>query len=291
MRQDSVVGLNNARKGAAMELEGKVAVITGAASGIGRAVATRAAEAGMRVVLADIEEGPLKETEAALASSGADVLAVATDVSSGESVEALRDQALKHFGAVHVVHNNAGVGVFGPVWTVPESDWRWILGVNLWGVIHGIRVFVPVLVEQGEGHVVNTASVAGLTSPPYLGAYNATKHAVVTLSETLYADLRNGGSNVGVSVLCPGFVNTRIHESGRNRPSWAPQPQQDGATSELMRSVISTGMDPLEVADLVIDAVRTGRFYVLPHPHLQPAIEARLRAIVDGSAPAQMNLA
>ncbi len=274
-----------------MELEGKVAVVTGAASGIGKAVATRAAEAGMRVVLADIEEGPLKETEAALAASGADVLAVATDVSSGESVEALRDQALSHYGAVHVVHNNAGVGVFGPLWTVPEADWRWILGVNLWGVIHGIRVFVPLLVEQGEGHVVNTASVAGLTSPPYLGPYNATKHAVVTMSETLYGDLRNAGSRVGVSVLCPGFVNTRIHESGRNRPSWAPEPPPEPGAGELIGTAVTTGMDPLVVGDLVIDAVRTGRFYILPHPHMRPAIEARLHAIIDGSAPAEMNLA
>jgi NAD(P)-dependent dehydrogenase (short-subunit alcohol dehydrogenase family) len=274
-----------------VQLEGKVAVVTGAASGIGRAVATAAAAAGMKVGLADIEEGALTDAERALASSGADVLAVATDVSSGASVEALRDRALSHFGAVHLVHNNAGVGVIGPLWTVPEADWKWILGVNLWGVIHGIRVFVPVLVEQGVGHVVNTASVAGLTSPPFLGAYNVTKHAVVTLSETLYGDLRNAGSPVGVSVLCPGFVNTRIHESGRNRPAWAPEQPPDGATSELMRSVIATGLDPGVVADLVLDAVRTNRFYILPHPELRTAIEARLRAIIDGNAPADVTLA
>ena len=274
-----------------MELEGKVAVVTGAASGIGLAVATSASAAGMKVVLADIEEGPLKEAAAALAAQGADVLPVPTDVSSGESVEALRDQALAHYGAVHLLHNNAGVGTGGPIWTVPEADWRWILGVNLWGVVHGIRVFVPLLVEQGEGHVVNTASVAGLTSPPFLGPYNATKHAVVTISETLYADLRAAGSPVGVSVLCPGFVRTRIHESGRNRPAWAPEPEEYAAAGDVIRAAINGGIEPSVVGDLVIDAVRRERFYILPHPELRPAVEARLHAIMDGNAPAEMTLA
>ena len=171
------------------ELQGKVAVITGGASGIGRAVAEAAAAAGMKLVLADIEEAALKETDARLSASGAEVLSVVTDVSVGSSVEELRDKALARFGAVHLVHNNAGVAVGGPLWTVSEADWTWVLGVNLWGVIHGIRAFVPVLIEQGEGHVVNTASLAGLTSPGMLGPYNVTKHSVVTMSETLYRDL------------------------------------------------------------------------------------------------------
>jgi NAD(P)-dependent dehydrogenase (short-subunit alcohol dehydrogenase family) len=275
-----------------VELEGKVAVITGAASGIGRAVAEAAVARGMRVVLADIEEGPLKEAADALSAAGADVLPVATDVSSGESVEALRDRALAHYGAVHLVHNNAGVGgPVGPVWTTPESDFRWVLGVNVWGVVHGIRVFVPLLVEQGEGHVVNTASIAGLLTPPFLGAYNATKHAVVALSETLYADLRAAGSDVGVSVLCPAFVRTRIHESGRNRPSWAPETDaEDSATAELVRSLIAGGIEPGVVADMVLDAVRERRFYILPSPDTNAAVEARLRAIADGAAPSNARL-
>ncbi len=204
------------------DLQGKVAVVTGGASGIGRAVAEAAATAGMQVVLADIEEAALKEADTAMTASGAEVLSVVTDVSVGSSVDELRDKALARFGAVHLVHNNAGVAVGGPLWTVTEADWTWVLGVNLWGVVHGIRAFVPVLLEQGEGHVVNTASLAGLTSPSMLGPYNVTKHAVVTMSETLYRDLEAVGSRVGVSVLCPGFVQTRIAESDRNRPDWAP---------------------------------------------------------------------
>lgn len=270
-----------------MELRGKVAVITGAASGIGWAVAQRAAAAGMTVVLADIEETPLKEAEAALAASGADVAAVVTDVSVGSSVEALRDRTLALYGAVHLVHNNAGVAVGGPLWTVSEADWTWVLGVNLWGVVHGIRTFVPVLLEQGEGHVVNTASLAGLTSPGMLGPYNATKHAVVALSETLSRDLAAAGSPVGVSVLCPGFVRTGIAESERNRPPWAPPAEDDGAESlrQTVRLLVEGGIDPAEVADAVLDAVRTNRFYILTHTETQSMVRTRLEDIVGGRAP------
>jgi NAD(P)-dependent dehydrogenase (short-subunit alcohol dehydrogenase family) len=155
-------------------LTGKVAVVTGAASGIGKAVALRAADEGMRVVLADIEEAPLKEADGEVAARGAETLTVVTDVSDAASVRALRDRALDAFGAVHLVHNNAGVGGGGPIWEVPEQDWRWILSVNLWGVVNGIAAFVPLLIEQGEGHVVNTASIAGLVTAPFLGPYNAT---------------------------------------------------------------------------------------------------------------------
>jgi NAD(P)-dependent dehydrogenase (short-subunit alcohol dehydrogenase family) len=176
----------------------------------------------MKLVLADIEEAPLKMTAESLTASGAEVEAVPTDVSDGSDVEALRDRALERFGAVHLVHNNAGVGVGGPLWMVSEVDWKWILGVNLWGVVHGIRTFVPLLVDQGEGHIVNTASVAGLTSPGFLGPYNATKHAVTTISETLFRDLRATGSSVGVSVLCPGFVRTGIALTGRRRSTTQP---------------------------------------------------------------------
>lgn len=268
------------------DLGGKVAVVTGAASGIGRAVAERLVVAGMRVVLADIEAGPLSTAEAELRADGHDVLAVPTDVSDGASVEALRDRALDAFGAVHLVHNNAGVGGGGLAWTLTEADWRWVLGPNLWGVIHGVRVFVPLLVEQGEGHLVNTASIAGLTSPPFMAPYNVSKHAVVALSETLYGDLKVAGSTVGVSVLCPGWVRTRIHESNRNRPdAGAPDPLTE-AGQQLLGQFVTSGLDPAVVADAVHDAVVQDRFYILTHPAMTSAVEARVRAIVDGGPPA-----
>jgi NAD(P)-dependent dehydrogenase (short-subunit alcohol dehydrogenase family) len=269
------------------ELQGKVAVITGGASGIGRAVAEAAASAGMKLVLADIEEGPLKEADAALGAAGAQVLSVVTDVSVGSSVENLRDKALERFGAVHLVHNNAGVAVGGPLWTVSEADWTWVLGVNLWGVIHGIRAFVPVLLDQGEGHVVNTASLAGLTSPAMLGPYNVTKHSVVTLSETLYRDLELVGSSVGVSVLCPGFVRTGIAESERNRPDWAP-PASAAPGPDLqgiVRGLVAAGIDPADVAGKVLDAVRTNRFYIITHDDTPAMVETRMRDILDGRSP------
>ena len=179
--------------------------------------------------------------------------------------DALRDRALDRFGAVHLVHNNAGVGVGGPIWEVSEEDWRWILDVNLWGVVHGINTFVPLLMEQGEGHVVNTASIAGLVASPFLGPYNATKQAVVAISETLFKDLQLAGSPVGVSVLCPGFVQTRIDESERNRPSWAPA--AEGEDAENMRgaikALIASGIPPAVVADGVD---RCGEDQHLLHP-------------------------
>src|SRR5438270_2220448 len=180
------------------DLKGKVAVVTGAASGIGNAMATRFAEEGMRVVLADIEEGPLADAEKRLGDGGATVLGVPTDVSKGDQVDALAARTFDAFGTAHVVCNNAGVATGGPMWTLTESDWAWVLGVNLWGAIHGVRAFVPRLVEQGEGHVVNTASMAGLTSAPMMGPYNVSKHGVVTISETLAAELALHGSPVKV---------------------------------------------------------------------------------------------
>lgn len=263
-------------------LEGKVAVVTGGASGIGRAVAEAAAAAGMKIVLADIEEAALKDTAAAFEASGADVLSVVTDVSVGASVENLRDEALSRFGAVHLIHNNAGVAVGGPLWMVSETDWTWVLGVNLWGVIHGIRAFVPLLVEQGEGHVVNTASLAGLTSPGMLGPYNVTKHSVVTMSETLYRDLAVVGSAVGVSVLCPGFVRTGIAESDRNRPEWAQAPAvPEGLEFQnVVSTLVASGIEPADVAAQVIDAVRGNRFYIITHPDTFAMVETRLRDIL-----------
>jgi NAD(P)-dependent dehydrogenase (short-subunit alcohol dehydrogenase family) len=273
------------------DVGGKVAVITGGASGIGRAVAEKAAAEGMKVVLADIEEVALKEAERALTAQGADAVAVVTDVSDAASVRELRERALAQFGAVHLVHNNAGVGGGGPIWDVPEQDWRWILGVNLWGVIHGVATFVPLLIEQGEGHVVNTASIAGLTTAPFLGPYNATKQAVVAISETLFKDLQSTGvSGVGVSVLCPGFVRTRIAESARNRPSWAPEPAAvDAEGAEALRSAISdmiaSGIAPEAVAEKVFDAVRTDTFYIRTHPELDAAIATRFSEIIETRPP------
>ena len=273
------------------ELEGKVAVITGAASGIGRAVALRAAAEGMKVVLADIEEGPLKEAESEVGSRGAETLTVAVDVSDGDSVRELRDRTLDAFGAVHLVHNNAGVGGGGLIWEVPEQDWRWILGVNLWGVVHGVATFVPLFIEQGEGHVVNTASIAGLTTAPFLGPYNATKQAVVAISETLFKDLQSAGvSGVGVSVLCPGFVRTRIGDSARNRPAWAPEPEAvDAEGAESIRTIINDmiagGISPETVAEKVLDAVRTDTFYIRTHPELDAAIATRFTEILETRPP------
>jgi NAD(P)-dependent dehydrogenase (short-subunit alcohol dehydrogenase family) len=270
------------------DLRGKVAVITGGASGIGKAVAGRAAAEGMKVVIGDIEEGPLKEAEDELSGRGAEAMGVLTDVSDAASVCMLRDKALDRFGAVHLVHNNAGVGLGGPIWEVSEEDWRWILGVNLLGVVHGISTFVPLLLEQGEGHVVNTASIAGLATAPFLGPYNATKQAVVAISETLFKELQSvGAPGVGVSVLCPGFVQTRIAESDRNRPAWAAERESEGA-EELrgaIQNMVDRGIPPAVVGDRVIDAVRTNTFYILTHPELTPALQTRFDDIVQGRPP------
>lgn len=271
------------------ELRGKVAVVTGAASGIGLAVSRKAAAEGMRLVMADIEEGPLKAAADELSAGGTEVLAVPTDVSERSSVQALCDGALERFGSVELLHNNAGVGAGGPLWEIPESDWRWVLGVNLWGVIHGIGVFVPHMVAQAEGHIVNTASLAGLISPPFMGPYNASKHAVVTISETLAKDLRTMGSPVGVSVLCPGFVRTGIADSARNRPSWAQISEEEAAGSEqliaVLRGLVDGGIDAEVVADAVFEAVQAQRFYILTHADSDGLVRLRTEDILQRRAP------
>lgn len=273
------------------DLHGKVAVVTGAASGIGLALAHRFAAEAMAVVLADIEEPALDRAMGGF-SDGANVMAVVTDVSDPEQVDALRDSAVEAFGTVHVVCNNAGVAGGGPVWETSLEDWRWVMGVNLWGVIHGIRSFVPLMRAQGEGHVVNTASMAGVTSPPYMGVYNVTKHGVVTLSETLFAELAIEGSAVGVSVLCPGWVNTGIGDSQRNRPAdlpgaMAPEglPEGGPAMRQILQGFLASGLDPAEVADQVLDAIRAKRFYLLTHPEWSSTITARVERIVSGENP------
>jgi NAD(P)-dependent dehydrogenase (short-subunit alcohol dehydrogenase family) len=272
------------------ELTGKVAVVTGAASGIGLALARALVAEGMKVVLADIEEPAL---EAALAGfpEGAEVRAVRCDVSDPAAVDALRDAAVEAFGTVHVVANNAGVSTGGPVWSHAPEDWDWVLGVNLFGVVNGVRSFTPLLIEQGEGHIVNTASMAGLSSPPFMGVYNVSKHAVVTLSETLFGDLALAGAEgVGVSVLCPGWVQTRIHEAGRNRPESDADATPSLAESapgfaEVAAALIAGGLDPDDVARQVVDAIRTRRFYILTHPEWKPMISGRVARIVDESDP------
>lgn len=266
-----------------------MAVVTGAASGMGRAFADRFAAAGMKLVLADIEEDELTRAVAELRADGADAVGVRADVARLEDIEAIRDRALEAFGSVHVVCNNAGVAG-GSVVDAPIEVWRWVLGVNLWGVIHGCHVFVPLLVEQDVGHVVNTASLAGLGGAASLGVYCTSKFAVVGLSESLHHDLVARGSRVGVSVLCPGFVQTRIFESHRNMPddvraAMTPDTTTDAATDAAQRAIVGAGIPASTAADAVFDAIRDRRFFVLPHPRAARAsAEARLEWM-DGRIP------
>jgi NAD(P)-dependent dehydrogenase (short-subunit alcohol dehydrogenase family) len=283
------------------ELEGKVAVVTGAASGIGLGLARRFAGEGMRVVLADVEGAPLDAATAELAEAfGADnVLGVLTDVRDDDAVDSLAAAAYERFGTVHVLCNNAGVGVGGLTWTVPADRWRWAVDVNLLGVARGIRAFVPRMIEQGEGHVVNTASAAGILTGPAMAPYYATKHAVVALSESLYFDLQLTASAVGVSVLCPEWVRTNIADSERNRPADVapaeptPVPGVD-VDPELIRALIQGlidgGIDPEQVAAQVVHAIRTGRFWVLTHGTTVESARKRWDAIAADGQPVLWNV-
>ncbi|MBA2326784.1 MAG: SDR family NAD(P)-dependent oxidoreductase [Actinobacteria bacterium] len=275
------------------QLEGKVAVVTGGASGIGRALAERFAAEGMKLVLADVEEGALAATAKELADGGADTRGVVTDVADRGSVDALATRTLEEFGAVHVVCNNAGVGGLGhPTWDGPLSAWEWVLGVNLWGVIHGIRAFVPALVEQDEGHVVNTASMAGLAAMPFMGPYTTTKHAVVGLSEVLFHELGVRGSAVGVSVLCPNFLRTNIFDSDRNWPSRLGEspgrPDEPGAQFifDAGQALLESSPNPSMLAEATVDAIRGRRFVVLSDSDAAAqAMATRRDVVVDGVAP------
>ncbi len=285
--------------------EGRVAVITGAASGIGRGLATCFARERMRLVLADIEEAALAETQRELEKDGAEVLAVPTDVSDGASVQALAEAAHARFGRVHVLCNNAGVaggGGGGAIWDASERDWAWVLGVNLMGVVHGLRAFVPRMLEHGEeGHVVNTSSVLGLAGGGG-SIYGVSKHAVTRLSEGLYYDLRARGARIGASVLCPGLVATRIVSSERNRPERLRNPVAGAAAdagapaprlTEQMRArrdlaqqrFLEHGMPPEQVGAMVLDAIREGRFYILTHPGVKRQVEQRMKDILEGRSP------
>jgi NAD(P)-dependent dehydrogenase (short-subunit alcohol dehydrogenase family) len=271
---------------------GRVAVVTGAASGIGFGLSERFAAEGMNVVMADVEQPALDQAAENLSGRGARVLPVLTDVSSAEQVVALREQAVREFGAVHLLCNNAGVGgPGGRLWLVPPGDWEWVLGVNLGGVINGIRAFVPLLLEQDAAHIVNTASIFGVFAGA-LGPYGVSKHAIVALTETLYADLRSLGleRKLGVSVLCPGAVRTNFGNSARNRPASAgPPPERDDAErarAERFGQLAVSGRDPAEVAGIVVDGIRERRFYILTSDNRNEAVRRRAEEVLSGGPPA-----
>lgn len=275
------------------EFKDKVAVITGAASGIGRAIAERCAQEGMKVVLAGINEANLAQVEQDLKATGATVLSARTDVSKASEIEKLAQKTLNAFGAVHLLFNNAGVTAGTTIWESTLADWEWVMGVNLWGVIHGIRIFVPIMLKQEtECHIVNTASLTGLISGSGMGVYKVTKHGVVSLSETLFCELVEKGAKIKVSVLCPAFVNTRIIDSVRNRPAELknaphsePLSPEIEARRQAMRQAIRTGMAPEQVAERVFDAIRNEKFYILTHPDLAPRIQKRMEDILQERNP------
>jgi NAD(P)-dependent dehydrogenase (short-subunit alcohol dehydrogenase family) len=270
---------------------GRVAVVTGAASGIGQGLSERFAAEGMHVVMADVEDPALHKAAAEIAATGASVLPVVTDVSDRTAVEALRDAALAEFGAVHVVCNNAGVGgPHGPLWDCPPGEWDWVLGVNLNGVMNGVRTFMPVLLRQDTGHLLNTSSIFGVFAGT-LGPYGVSKHAVTALSETLYFNLKSlGVTHVGVSVLCPSAVRTNFGTSSRNRPAWAgpavPRDAAEEASAARFDELSVLGASPAEVADIVVRGIRSGRFYILTSDNRHEPVLRRGTEIVAGGPPA-----
>ena len=273
------------------EFQDRVAVVTGGASGLGRAMALRFAREGMKIVLADVQADALKKTEVDFENARIPVLAVRTDVAKAKDVEALADKAFKTFGGVHILCNNAGVAPGGKVWEQTAKDWEWTLGVNVWGVIHGIHTFVPRMLEQNvDCHVVNTASVAGLLSLPGMSVYCVSKHSVVTLTECLHHDLVEFGAKMKASVLCPAFVPTGISDSERNRPASLREEKNKSAEDlkreEQLRHAVQSGRISAEqVADLVFEAIKAEKFYILPHQKIKPAIETRMQDILQEREP------
>jgi NAD(P)-dependent dehydrogenase (short-subunit alcohol dehydrogenase family) len=269
----------------------RVAVITGGASGLGLAMARRFAREGMKLVLADVQQDALSKAVNEFESLKVPVIGVRTDVSKAADVEALARKTLDAFGAVHVLCNNAGVAPGGAVWENSTADWEWVLGVNVMGVIHGVRVFTPIMLKQDtEGHIVNTASVAGLLSLPGMGIYCVSKHAVVTLSECLHHDLVERGSKIRASVLCPAYVPTGISDSERNRPAHLrdnrPKSEEEIARDEQLRHAVKSGrINAEQVADAVFSAIEQERFYILTHQKIKGAIEIRMQDILQERLP------
>jgi NAD(P)-dependent dehydrogenase (short-subunit alcohol dehydrogenase family) len=271
-------------------LQGRTAVITGAASGFGLELSRLAAKQGMAIVMADVQQDALERAAAEIEALGAAVLPFRLDVSKAAEVEALGAATLARFGAPHLVFNNAGVGAGGLIWEHTARDWEWVIGVNLMGVAHGVRVFTPMMLAAAqvdaayEGHIVNTASMAGLLNAPNMGVYNVSKHAVVSLSETLYQDLRLVTQQVSASVLCPFFVPTGIHTSERNRPDDLPMtaPTRSQLIGQAMASkaVTSGKVSAADVAQMVVDAVLADRFYIYSHPKALATVQTRLEDIM-----------
>jgi NAD(P)-dependent dehydrogenase (short-subunit alcohol dehydrogenase family) len=274
----------------------KTAVVTGAGSGLGREFALLGAKLGMRLVLADVQQDALKQTEASAIALGADVLTQVCDVRHGDEVESLAQAALSRFGAIHLVFNNAGVGAGGLIGESTQHDWEWVLGVNLWGVIHGVRVFTPIMLASEkadptfQGHIVNTASMAGLLTPPAMGVYNVSKHAVVALTETLYHDLSLIESGLGVSVLCPYFVPTGISQSENVRPSDTkpaePATRSQQLSQAMLEKAVTAGkVSAAEVAQMTFDAIRARQFYIYSHPQALGNVDRRMQDILHARNP------
>jgi NAD(P)-dependent dehydrogenase (short-subunit alcohol dehydrogenase family) len=269
----------------------KTAVITGAGSGLGREFALLGAKLGMRLVLADVQQDALKQTEASAMALGAEVLSQVCDVRHGDEVESLAHETVQRFGSIHLVFNNAGVGAGGLIWESTQHDWEWVLGVNVWGVIHGVRVFTPIMLASEkadptfQGHIVNTASMAGLLTPPAMGVYNVSKHAVVALTETLYHDLSLIESRLGVSVLCPYFVPTGISQSESVRPSDAkpaePATRSQQLSQVMLEKAVTAGkVSAAEVAQMTFDAIRARQFYIYSHPQALGNVDRRMQDIL-----------
>jgi NAD(P)-dependent dehydrogenase (short-subunit alcohol dehydrogenase family) len=274
----------------------KTAVITGAGSGLGREFALLGAKLGMRLVLADVQQEALKQTEASAMALGADVLSQVCDVRHGDEVESLAQRAVQRFGSIHLVFNNAGVGAGGLIWESTQHDWEWVLGVNVWGVIHGVRVFTPIMLASEkadptfQGHIVNTASMAGLLTPPAMGVYNVSKHAVVALTETLYHDLTLIESGLGVSVLCPYFVPTGISQSESVRPADAkpaePATRSQQLSQAMLEKAVTAGkVSAAEVAQMTFDAIRARQFYIYSHPQALGNVDRRMQDILHARNP------
>lgn len=275
--------------------KGKTAVLTGAGSGFGLECARIGATLGMNLVLVDVQQDALDKAEAEMKAQGVQVLARKVDVSNAQAMEQLAADVKQRFGAPHFVFNNAGVGAGGLVWENSVADWEWVLGVNLWGVVHGVRLFTPMMLEAAkadpsyQGHIVNTASMAGLLTPPNMGIYNVSKHAVVSLTETLYQDLQLVSDQVSASVLCPYFVPTGISQSHRNRPAdlaaEKPTASQLIGQAQSDKAVGSGKVSASDVAQKVFDAVASGQFYIYSHPQALGNVQSRMEAIVQGLNP------